>query len=798
MNGGFWIAIYTEYCLNVFMSRFKTVPLMLMFLAFSIAATAMTSSSDADEIEIFNFSSTAYEKGLLNRYDLNNNGLVTGGIIEGQPVDFTRQYTFGANSTDFQVYTVINDSNNVVSIAGWIEFAGVFGTGGEDIFSIGTSVVNFTHRLFVPTGTFSLTLVSLNASTTVTNVTNLGWHYFVFTANGSESTVWFDNNKTIVQKDNTSLDLPTPYSIFFGWPTAVGGSTGIYCYKLFNDSLSDKQAEVLYDQRSSCDGSFNHTVGVDFLTNASDFTGNYARNLSYRVDVGFCSGENNVSRYVNGAFNDTVAFNCSDGPLIDGDYRHTSEGLFNMSFQAFGSSEFQNGINYSFTSDLFSPRILLNYTLEDSFVTLRNFTSNLLCNDINPSPIYNISANAVNLFNGNRTTGTQISNSTILVDGANWLNGTCSDIFGSNNSIKKFNAYSKDIFLWDEIADAGFEEDNLSDARIWFADNSSFYDFVAENSNNVSFISDNQTKLRVELGYSNGDEIVRYLDADLIGVDVILVCANKQGITHFEQLAISAVQRPVLIKNVYSDCYVAADYTRFAFQDAFVLKAFTINSLYELFVIGDDGEDALLSGLDGSIASFINLDTLDFKRQGFDSNIIQDAVAFRKESDTQMAIFYTNIKGDNDEIRVVITKMDEDLVVLDTDSFSNPNNFTVFFDFTTLNVTDETLFKLDVTATDGDGVTSLITRYFNTAAQVGGLTAGLALIIAVALTVTGLTLTGVELSLGWFGIIAQIASIAVMSFAIITWYITLFMAINVMFVLFLFIIMGQKRLGLPT
>jgi hypothetical protein len=272
------------------------------------------------------------------------------------------------------------------------------------------------------------------------------------------------------------------------------------------------------------------------------------------------------------------------------------------------------------------------------------------------------------------------------------------------------------------------------------------------------------------------------------------VCANKEGVTHYEQLLISAIEKPVVVKNVFSNCVIAADYTRFAYQSSLVLKAYSINSLYYLYTF-DGSNQVLLASIDGSISTYINLDTLEFNQNAYDVTILGDALAFEKTGTHQMKIYYRNLANDNANLTAVITKLDNTTTttVLSTSAFSNPNNFTMYFDFTTLNVTDETVFKITLLKTSTGGVTTTISKYFNTQAKSGKLASGVGFVMAFLLIVFGLTFTISRTTFSWFGIVMVLASIGVLSFTMSAWYITLLMAINFIIGVYICIILAYQN-----
>ena len=205
--------------------------------------------------------------------------------------------------------------------------------------------------------------------------------------------------------------------------------------------------------------------------------------------------------------------------------------------------------------------------------------------------------------------------------------------------------------------------------------------------------------------------------------------------------------------------------------------------------------EVLLIGLDGSIASYINIDTLQFQEGAFEVDILQDYLAFEQSGDTQVSIFYQNDGLPNRALAIAITRMDTDEEVYTNSVFTDNNRFNIFFDYTTLsNVNESTLFRLDLTRTNSEG-TETITRYFSPKASVGFLSAGIAMTISAFLIFFGLTFSISRLAFSWFGIAAVVASLFVLSMAVSTWYTTLMFAINIVTLVYIVIVMVNQNQG---
>lgn len=351
------------------------------------------------------------------------------------------------------------------------------------------------------------------------------------------------------------------------------------------------------------------------------------------------------------------------------------------------------------------------------------------------------------------------------------------------------------IILIDERTGEVFDVANLTRAVVYNEFNTSSFDFIAAgNSSYGNFSTVISDKLRFEFGYSDGTLITRYVDVDLIE-SPMRICVNIEGVTHYEQLLTSSQVKPVVMLNVYANCIIVADYTRFAYQDAQVLKAYTIQSSYYLYVWDNDDitdQQILLSSIDGSIATYINLDSLEFARDGYNIGITDDAAFVNKRNDNEMNIYYLNLRNDNIALHMEIERTDTGDILLNTSSFTDPNEVSLIFNFATLAVNDTTLFKLTITKTTEDGTGELI-KYFNTSGVTGSLDSRVIVIVCILLIIFGLTFAASNTSLGWFGLVIMVINIGIASMAQAAWYVTFIQVINVIVLIFIGLVLSGKN-----
>jgi len=344
--------------------------------------------------------------------------------------------------------------------------------------------------------------------------------------------------------------------------------------------------------------------------------------------------------------------------------------------------------------------------------------------------------------------------------------------------------YSKAFFIIDEVNNTLFDVNNVSQIRLHSDTNRTVYDLQALGQNKIN-VSLEDNNYRLEIKYADDTVITRWIDTDLTDLET-RICANREGVEHYEQLLIASSVRKAIARSIFSDCYVAADYTRFAYQDALALRMFTIDTYYTL-TAAVDGQDVTLASIDGGLVTFYNLDQLEFREQDLGLNILSRAISVERvsSSDTLLLISYYNQRGTNTLLSATIENMDNDEVVYTQSSFNDPNDASFQFDYSTLSgVTNDTLFKIEFTATDSDGETETSTAYFNVGAQVGLIASGLALTVAILLNVFGFTFVISRAIFSWFGIGLILVAIGILSFAVVTWYTTLMIAIEVILLIY--------------
>lgn len=384
----------------------------------------------------------------------------------------------------------------------------------------------------------------------------------------------------------------------------------------------------------------------------------------------------------------------------------------------------------------------------------------------------------------------------VTIDAPNYFPASFTDLTLDANISVYLEEMAVGILLIDERNGSFFDVRNVSIARIYNDLNSTYYDFKSTNLSYTDFSIENSSKLRLEIGWSDGTFITTYINSEFFEDENISLCANREGTPLYTQYLISSSQKQVWLKSIFADCYVAADYTRFAYDNYLILKAPTIQTYYELYV-SDDGETVLLASLDGSVESNINIDNLLFLSQGYNILSGGDALSIGRITNSTghivpnvSIITYMNYKEDNTALTITITNQDNGAVVYNSSAFANLNNVTIIFDYTTLNVSNSTLFKITATATTPTRTreTSVyLSAYYYTTDE---LDSGVAIVLALMLVIFGLTAAASRTSLGWLGLLSCIGGMVILSFTIESTYVKYVMGILV--ITFIYIALQMK------
>jgi len=347
----------------------------------------------------------------------------------------------------------------------------------------------------------------------------------------------------------------------------------------------------------------------------------------------------------------------------------------------------------------------------------------------------------------------------------------------------------------DEATGLAFNHSNLTTSYLFIEGTEDPINLSA--SPDYEEVCDIDQDFRYEFTYPNGDVISRFIDRNFTGESQAKICANYYGVPHYEQILLSATNRPAIMQNIYNDCYIAADQTKYAYQGSKILRAFSIDSAYYLRTVDNTGSEVLLASVDGGKETYIDLDNLEFNRQGYNFNIQDAVLTAEKTGTTEITIYYRDFSNKTQELDLSIINMDNDVEVFTYSAWADPNNWTLTFDYSTLsNVSNTTIFKLtaDIVETDGDPKT--VIKYVNINANLGVLSNGIAIAITLFIALFGITLGATREGMGWLGVFLMIGNIGILSLAAGGWTTNMLMGTYVILMVF-FGIMSIKRYS-PT
>lgn len=507
---------------------------------------------------------------------------------------------------------------------------------------------------------------------------------------------------------------------------------------------------------------------VTFTNNMTVGSLNYIRNVSYNAQVVNCTGSNTFWVFENNTNITSQTVNCGSGQntvSVLGTFQAQSERLVNVSFNITATeyARFRTG-NTTFFSDLYNPSYNFTYNITPDLNTASpTYNTTLWCNDTVFSPLYyNLTYDGSGVLFANYTANTSRSNSTTLTGGSKVTYFACSDLFGTNASTFNFSRYVATILLWDELFNEAFNLSYTSGARLWQEQNSTYFDFKVANRNNVSIVTTNLTKLRIDQNFSGGDSVSRYIDLEYTTDNLIKVCTNRDGTTHYQQLVYSALNKYASIKNSYNSCYILSDFTRFAYQDAYSVVAYTVNSNYYLYTILNNAT-TLLASIDGVIQAQLNLDNLEFTQEGFDVDVRDDSLVISDSGITNTTLIsYQNIEQDNSAVSLAIYRADDGTLLTNITNISTPNLWDVYFYWSGYpNTNESTVFYAVATITKTDGAVQTLSISFDGKARSGIINKYVGSTLAFFMLIGGMTLFSASAVLGWIGLLITLTALVI-------------------------------------
>lgn len=451
--------------------------------------------------------------------------------------------------------------------------------------------------------------------------------------------------------------------------------------------------------------------------------------------------------------------------------------------------------------DKTNPTMDFNVDFNNSggFFAAKDFnvaTVSLNCFDNNSTSIdYNIIIGDKNILSGRYAAG-GIKKADFNISGnVNAITLICTDLAG--NVIRDINIFKIYLLHFDLIDEQTGVPFNLADANTLYAVNADLnqsYDFKGKNVNTIYYFSNGESSLRFYTTYTGvTDFVTRDFSLSILSADtnVARVCIPKIQ-TFYAQYLTSNTVKAAIVKNPLTDCYLMADYVKYAYQTSLLTPLYTINMQYYLYTITNN-QKTLLAQLDGSISSQISIDMLEFGSTTYDLTIAGDGISISKAYDNTLKFYYLNLREDNEQINFKLYDPDDALIWNYTET-ATPNELTVYFDHTTLDL-NAGLFRLVIVKTKTDGSTETFTKEFTLEGYTGVLSPVLAVIIAFVILIFSLTFVAYRYAMGWFGIIAGMIAIGVLTFAPPVWYVTFSQAIIAIIIVFIVLIYKNETVG---
>jgi hypothetical protein len=464
------------------------------------------------------------------------------------------------------------------------------------------------------------------------------------------------------------------------------------------------------------------------------------------------------------------------------------------------------------TWDTINPIVDANIIYTSGFTSDFDINYNMVCYD-NFTPInykiefYDNNNSNYEIYNSNDANATLVSGLQNIGYAQGNFRFTCTDDYNNQAIYNSEDIFALTFTLINEDTGEGFTStdlNNLLKAQVETIDGNYIYDFNATEETSTNFLSPSET-LIFSFTYKDeaNTEIDKEFDFSLVNDTNVPICvANFQQF--YEQRFVSLSDSKALsLYNTQARCYALAGTTHYVYDTGYMLNIFTINKPYVLNTVSN-GVASQLALLNGSVASEHNLDAIIFRQTDFDIEVIVDSIGFSplfNESTNAydlniMQIYYKAFDSNNESVDVKIYDSTKSSVLASSTILDNPNEFVYNWSWAGLgNVTDQNLFYAELTLNKINGDSIVIGQYFNVKGDnysVQGLES-IAFILAVGFILFGLTLVKSGDALGWFGVLVTFIGLAITSFAIPVWWVSLLQATIVMIIIYIILVSGQSK-----
>lgn len=451
-------------------------------------------------------------------------------------------------------------------------------------------------------------------------------------------------------------------------------------------------------------------------------------------------------------------------------------------------------VNATTISSLLNPTINVNLSSDTGFnIDAKGYINVSAETEYNVTLIINISVNNES-FNTSIKSGNTTSTYSFNLSSTSHSNPVsvkatdpCGNFDFYNTT---FYIYHINCTLIDEETGTNFSLANCDGLNVSVPSKNINYDMHGNNTITINYTSYTQDTLHFEIDYNNvSGTIFRYIRIDLVEPVIRIGVAREQEF--FQQLFYSSITtKKVAVKNVFANCYVLADVTRFTYGDAYMTSTYTIDKLYYLYTYDSNGNKVILASIDGSQSIVTNLDLLEFANATYDFGILGEDIAFSRYNNYTIMIYYLNLQRDNTKTTVDI--YNNNTKIFTHTELDDPDNITIYFNYATLTL-NGTIIKVVVRSYKEDGSIKTFTRYYDLAEN--RVTTDVALsavmiVISILIALFCITFVSVHYVFGFFGIVSLSICIALTTVVAFAWYVVLVQV--VMVILLLFVIINMK------
>jgi len=613
--------------------------------------------------------------------------------------------------------------------------------------------------------------VSASGATDIDNDTIIDYLYSVYSV---------DADTFIV----TNQSINNTFNLDYGY---LDDDFIIYVYSKDNYSdISENASNISWHDANH----FTWNVSNVFDVGGNDYADTPEYNIRYRCN----SASFKITLSENTS--QSVALTCDDlWHITSKSIKASEEGAINVNLTLIGGHNYTK--TYSYISDLNDPEVDIAWNLTSGFRTDFNDTYSIYANDsISGVIACNITANNGINDSYDITNNTWEQNTFNWTDGINTFIAVCADyVQHTTEHEESAYVYVKNITLIDEETGEAFTNlSSMDTLRILNPDEAETFDFLTENRTQIYYVSDEDDFLRLEKVYSDLPNDLMYIDfyPSLIPTDARLCVSEFQQF--YEILIYSSLQKKVAVKNNFAQCYVLAGKTEFAYQDAYSDKIYTQRDVYYLYTYDTDNNLILLGSIDGGTATQIALDLLESATEEFSISLATDTLDVQKFTNESLKIYFLTTEDGVIKTKIEIYDLDSGEDYLTHTETINPTEFTIYFDYSTLNLSSNIL-KFKVTKYLSDGTTDVYERYITTDGKVGLLLPSVAITIGIITLIFTISMVATAYALGWFGIFGAGFALIILSLAPSTAGVFLMQSVFVLVLVFIFLVWKNEYVG---